>query len=322
MKKVSNQFSVVKRSADPDSLEMLISRRMPKMNTLLLQNKNVLQKIPPLSSLASKFLISSNPLQISELQFDTQYSVSYALLSEKKSRHFRLIMKKLESYLGTGPIGPNKYWEYPWVLANLRSKKGLSILVAGCGKSPLQFLLSHVGCRVHGIDFWEDVEWHGIDRKLAKRFGCQIEYRKESLESISYEDNTFDRVCCVSVIEHCREQFVKNEKMTPQTEKDRKLQRRMMNEMIRVLKPGGLLVVTVDFNIPRDNCDLDSNVDIANLISIDGAEIYGEKCNDPFPGEKGFNFHQLIRNSDIDIVNYGDTLQTSIGFTLRKKVES
>ena len=96
----------------------------------------------------------------------------------------------------------------------------------------------------------------------------------------------------------------------------------MMNEMIRVLKPGGLLVVTVDFKIPGDNCFLESNVDIANLISIDGAEIYGEKCNDPFPGEKDFNFHQLIRNSDIDIVNYGDTLQTSIGFTLRKKVES
>ena len=107
--------------------------------------------------------------------------------------------------------------------------------------------------------------------------------------------------------------------MTLQSEGDRELQRRMMNEMIRVLKPGGLLVVTVDFNIPRDNCLLESNVNVANLISMDKAEIYGKRCPDSFPGEEDFNFHRLISNSDIDITNYYDTLQTSIGFTLKKK---
>ena len=295
---------------------------MSKIDTLLLQNKNVLQRIPMFSSLASKFLLSRSPLQISDLQFETKYSNSYALLSEKNSWRFTKIMQRLERYIGTGPIGPNKYWEYPWVLANLRLKKGMSVLDAGCGKSPLQFLLSDVSCRVVGIDPFENVEWHGINRRLAKRFGCSIEYRRESIESTSYADNTFDRVCCVSVIEHCRVEEDRNEKMIPQTEEDRNLQRRMMNEMIRVLKPGGLLAITVDFNIPRDNCVLESNVNVANLISIDGAEIYGEGRSDLFPGEKGFNFNQLISNSDIDIANYCDTLKTSIGFVLRKKDEA
>jgi len=227
-------------------------------------------------------------------------------------------MRRLEGYLGTGPVGPNKYWEYPWVLANLKLEKDMSVLDAGCGKSPLQFLLCDVGCKVFGIDPFENVKWHGIDRTLAKRFRCQIEYRKESIESISYADNSFDRVCCVSVVEHCRANELKNEKMIPQTEEDRALQRRMMDEMVRVLKPGGMLVVTVDFNIPRDNCLLESNVDVANLMSVDKAESYGKRCAELFPGEKGFVFHRLVSNSDIDIENYLDTLQTSIGFVLQK----
>jgi ubiquinone/menaquinone biosynthesis C-methylase UbiE len=292
---------------------------MPNIDMLLLQNKNLLQRSPMVNSLASKFLLFRNALQISDLNFMTQYSNSYALISEKQSRHFTKIMQRLEKYFGTGPVGPNKYWEYPWVLANLRLEKGMSVLDAGCGKSPLQFLLSDVGCRVTGIDPFENVGWHGIDRGLARRFGCQIEYRVESAESISYANNSFDRVCCVSVIEHCREKNIDVEKITPQTKDDRELQRKMMKEMVRVLKVGGFLVLTVDFNIPRNNCLLQSNVDVENLISIEGTEIYGKRCPELFPGEKDFNFYELINNSDIDITNYYDTLQTSLGFVLQKK---
>ena len=289
------------------------------IETLLLQNKNLILRVPALSSLASKFLLSRSPLEISDLQFETKYSNCYGLISEKNSPPFVKIMRRLQRYLGTGPIGPNKYWEYPWALANLRLQKGMFVLDAGCGKSAVQFLLWDSGCKVVGIDAFENAEWHGIDRRLPKRFGCQIQYRTESIESISFPDNTFDRVCCISTIEHCRAKPVEDEKMTPQTEADHKLQRRLMNEMIRVLKPAGFLVVTVDFNIPRENCLLESNVDVVNLISTEGAELYGRRCPDLFPGEEGFDFHQVVRNSDIDITNYCDTLQTSVGFVLRKK---
>ena len=289
------------------------------IDMVLIQNKNVLQMLPLFRTLASKFLLSRTPLQILDLRFETRYSNSYASISEKNSPRFKKIMQRLEGYIGAGPIGPNKYWEYPWVLANLRLEKHMSILDAGCGKSPLQFLLSDMGCKVNGVDLFENVKWHGIDRKLAKRFKCQIEYRCEGMEALSYDDNTFNRVCCVSVIEHCRAKKEEDERATHQTEEDRRLQRKMMKEMIRVLKPGGLLIVTVDFNIPRDNCPIESNVDVANLISIENTEIFGKRCPELFPGEKGFDFYKLIYNSDTDISNYLDILQTSIGFVLRKK---
>jgi SAM-dependent methyltransferase len=291
---------------------------LSSLDNLLLKNMDLLPKMAIFQRPAARFLLSRKPLGISDLRFKSRYSNSYALISEKNSPPFIKVMRRLERYIGAVPIGPNKYWEYPWVLANLMLEKNMSVLDAGCGKSPVQFLLYDLGCKVCGIDPFDNVAWHGIDRGLAKRFGCRIEYRKEGMESISFDDGSFDRVCCVSVIEHCRVKEVADEKMVPQTEEDRALQKRMMEELIRVLKPGGILAVTVDFNIPREDCLPESNVDIANLISVDGAEIYGRRCPELFPGEEGFDFKQLIFNSDVDITNYCDTLQTSIGLTLRK----
>ena len=295
---------------------------MAKIENLVIQNTNVIQKIPGFSSLTSRYLHSLNPIQLSNLQFHTNFSNSYALFSEKSSVHFNRVMKNLESYIGTGPIGPNKHWEYPWTLANLRLRKGMKVLDAGCGKSPLQFIMSNLGCKVFGIDNAENVQWHGIDRNLSKRFGCSIEYRKESLVNISYKSNTFDRICCVSVIEHCRATSNESNLTEPLSEDDYIFQKKIIEELIRVLKPEGILVLTVDFNIPRDNCLMESNVSISNILSANQSIMFGTKCSDLFPGEDGFDFQKILHNSDIDIENYGNTLQTSIGITLQKTLRS
>ena len=287
-----------------------------RLQKLLLQNRGVVEKLAP--GMATSYLVAKNPITLSDLTYETTYANSYALISEKKSEYFRKVMGRMQAYIGAGPIGPNKYWEYPWITANLRLERGMSLLDAGCGTSALQYLLSHAGVRVHGIDPNEDVGWHGIDRQLAKRFECDIEYRKEGIENISYEDNTFDRVVCASVIEHCRATHVENEAMTPQTEVDRALQRRMMEEMVRVLKPGGILVLTTDLNIPRNSSLLEANVNVYNLISTPGVEMVGNICPEPFYGEEGFLVEKVIANGDIDISNYQDALQTSLGVTLRK----
>ena len=149
----------------------------------------------------------------------------------------------------------------------------------------------------------------GVDLSLTSLFNAKNVYDKVykvPVTNLPFPSNSFDCVCSFDLIGHI-----------PFNQKNS-----FLKEIHRVLKPGGLLAITVDFNIPRDNCVLESNVNVANLISIDGAEIYGEGRSDLFPGEKGFNFNQLISNSDIDIANYCDTLKTSIGFVLRKKDEA
>jgi len=268
-----------------------------------LKKMGFLSKIPILRKLVFTFLISRNPLTLSKISFKTKYQNSYSLISEKTSSQFQKIMNRLECYIGTGPIGPNKYWEYPWILANLNLKKGMSILDVGCGKSPIQFLLADLGCNVCGIDPYENIEWHGINRKLAKLFNCDIEYRKEGGDAISYDDNTFDRVCCVSVVEHCNVD----------------IQHKMLTEMIRVLKPNGLCVITVDYIIPRTKTALNSNVNVANLINTKGAELEGRRNEDLFPGEPDFNYIKIIENCDISISSYTNVLTASIGLTLRKR---
>lgn len=292
---------------------------MGKIDSLLIQSNDMLLRAPFLFSMASRFLLRRSPIEIGDLNFSITFDNSYALISEKNSAPFIAITKRLERYLGTGPIGPNKYWEYPWVASNLKLEKGMRVLDAGCGRSPLQYMLCDIGCEVYGVDLFENSKWHGIDQNLASLFGCNIKYRNESIANIGYPDNTFDRVCCVSVIEHCRAQNVSNELMTQQTAADKELQKNIMNEMIRVLKPGGRLVVTVDFNMPRSNCLLESNVDVAELLRVPGAKMTGSRCTEPFPGEEGFDPYGLIRNGGIDVCDYYNILQTSIGFILTKQ---
>lgn len=281
-------------------------------------NNKVLKNIPLFRKFIFFYLKSKNPLTIEDLKFQTKYSNSYALISEKNSKIFKKINDRLDCYFRGGAIGPNKRWEYPWVLTNLRLRRGLKILDVGCGQSPIQFLLSDLGLNVFGIDPNENTEWHGINRKLANFYGCSIKYQTDRAEKIQFPDNTFDRVCCVSVIEHIRSKEIKNPEKRELTKDDLDLQRRIMNEIIRVLKPGGICVITVDFFIPRDNLLLKSNVNVKNLMDIRNTEIVGNSIKTPFFGEKDFKLNKLIRNSDIDIVNYCDILQTSIGFTLRK----
>ncbi len=94
----------------------------------------------------------------------------------------------------------------------------------------------------------------------------------------------------------------------------------MISEMVRVLKPNGICVITVDYQIPRTNDDLNSEINVANLLNTKGVELEGIRNKDQFPGEPDFNYIKLIENSDISISSYVNVLTTSIGLTLRKKL--
>jgi len=131
-------------------------------------------------------------------------------------------------------------WEYPWILENGRFVKGLKCLDAGCGQSPLPAYLHGLGCEAHGLDYLQGErgdypETYGIPEEWIKMLQGKVEYHHGTMFQAPFPDNTFDRVTCVSVLEHI---------LTPNTPH---AHHPCLQEMKRLLKPGGLLIVTVDY---------------------------------------------------------------------------
>ncbi len=105
------------------------------------------------------------------------------------------------------------------------------ILDAGCGTGLFAKKLSQFGT-VTGIDI------HPHALSFSRRRGVRV--RKASVESIPFKDNTFDIVASIDVIYH--KAVVDDIKA--------------LREFIRVLKPGGLLVLRVpSVNWLRRTCD-------------------------------------------------------------------
>lgn len=120
----------------------------------------------------------------------------------------------------------SRVWEYPFAILNSDISPGLKILDAGCGGS---FLLSYF--------LKHEYEIHGVDlTDCPRRSG--LHFQKADIRKLPFPENFFDRVFCISVLEHIWKVpgRVADNPMTA------------INELIRVLKPGGLLSVTTDIN--------------------------------------------------------------------------
>ena len=142
----------------------------------------------------------------------------------------------------------SRQWEYPWAVLNADLRPGLVVLDAGCGASPLLPYLAWKweGLSLYGADIGEDTEGPiRMKVRLLKAIGYvpiegfypnldrRIHFRQESLERMSFSDDFFDRIFCISVMEHIAVG----------------VQPQAMREMARVLRPGGKLVMTMD--LPR-----------------------------------------------------------------------
>lgn len=111
--------------------------------------------------------------------------------------------------------------EYPQQLASYLFnrygvEKGANFLDIGCGRG--EFLRGFINCGVRG---------HAVDQSSSARKYCpEAELRNSDIENdgIPYPDNFFDVVYSKSVIEHFH------------------YPERLIKEMYRVLKPGGLAI--------------------------------------------------------------------------------
>jgi 2-polyprenyl-3-methyl-5-hydroxy-6-metoxy-1,4-benzoquinol methylase len=87
-------------------------------------------------------------------------------------------------------------------------------------------------------------------KRISNRFKVPIDFRCESIDRMSFEADTFDRVFCISVLEHM----------------ERKTAQDSLLEMVRVLKPGGMLVLSVDYHPAKRSNNAYTTEDIRSVF--------------------------------------------------------
>jgi SAM-dependent methyltransferase len=174
-------------------------------------------------------------------------------------------------------VSGTREFEYAWTFHEARTFPGARVLDVGGGVGGLQFVLALEGCDVvnvdpmhEGADGWPsghpsarfaiDADTH--DRVNAV-FGTDVTLISKLVQDADLAEESFDRVVCVSVIEHL-------------PEKDA---REVMAHIGRLLKPGGLFATTIDlfldlkpFGVLTENC-YGTNVDVSSLVAASGLEL-------------------------------------------------
>ncbi len=184
----------------------------------------------------------------------------YAVLEEINSSEFRTINEALnginikytltdhsglnrarfpwsKDYLRFPEFYASRLWEYPWAIISANLKPGLKCADVGCGESPFTIYLKEIAdCDVTGFDpdihSGENKNNFGASESFIKSTGLDI--IQSSIDRIESDDEKFDRVFCISVIEHI---------------KDPAIRAKGVREISRILKPGGLAIITVDVNL-------------------------------------------------------------------------
>jgi len=139
----------------------------------------------------------------------------------------------------------SRHWEYPFAILAAELKPGMACADIGCGRTPFTaYLASRPDVRVAGFDpdlflERESPTAFGVSEDYIRSTG--IEFHNSGMTQLDAPDNQFDRVFCLSVIEHLEADTA----------------RKGMREMARVLKPGGRLILTVDLMIHDTLCEVD-----------------------------------------------------------------
>lgn len=177
----------------------------------------------------------------------------------------------------------SRFWEYPFAILAAKLQPGLKCADIGCGTTPFTpYLCEIVGKEnVSGFDpdyvpFEEEARHlsFGARKSHIEQFG--FAFFKNDFVRIEAPDNSFDRVFCISVLEHIE---------------DSKVKQQGLQEMVRILKPGGKLIITFDTGMAMPFNPPLKIIELTGLIPDNGLDLqwpefrfvdYGESCIDVF----------------------------------------
>lgn len=146
----------------------------------------------------------------------------------------KLLQKAFPEYFAKQPLRPtDRYVEYYFAINNL-PRLPARVLDVGCSGSFFPLLLAGMGYSSYGIDVRE----YAILNKL--KFDNFI-FTKGDMKKTNFTDNFFDCITAISTVEHIGVSGRYG------VEEDAGGDKIAMKEMKRVLKPGGVILLTIPF---------------------------------------------------------------------------
>lgn len=163
-----------------------------------------------------------------------------------------------------------KLWENSWVAAHSGVKAQDKILDIGGASTAFIFYLASIGCCVKVID--NDWSCCGIiynTKYVARKINWDIQvFDRDISKPIPFPDNSFDRVFSICTVEHLASSVRRN----------------MMREAARVLKPGGIVGLTIDYGPDRKVLIADKGLRFGyrqklfdEIINPSGLSLYGNE---------------------------------------------
>ncbi len=161
-----------------------------------------------------------------------------------------------------------KLWENSWVAIHSGVKFGDRVLDIGGASTPFVFYLASLGCSVKVIDNdWSCCGMIYNTRYVARKMNWDIEvFDRNISKPIPFPDNSFDRVFSICMVEHLSSS----------------VRSRMMREVARVLKPGGIAGFTIDYGPDRKVLIADKGLRFGyrqklfeEIINPSGLSLYG-----------------------------------------------
>jgi SAM-dependent methyltransferase len=156
-----------------------------------------------------------------------------------------------DDILAGSQLAMGRLWEYPWAILNSDISTETKILDIGSGVSLFPFYLARYSNHVDSMDA-NAYHMKVIAPLLASMLQVKVNYFVGDATHLSAEDNTYDYVFCISVLEHL-EQTMENGILV--NKHPAKLDRAAIREFLRVIKPGGKVILTLDYgndNLCRD----------------------------------------------------------------------
>ena len=131
------------------------------------------------------------------------------------------------------PLHWSRQCEWPWAIRESNIQPTDLVLDVGGGWSVLKFAIAK-RCNKHLLYSVDNVQEYLDKARLAiyKLGATNICQSLMDVRDLRFNDNTFDKVFCISVLEHVPDGHMKG-----------------LREMVRVLKPGGTLMLSLDIAV-------------------------------------------------------------------------